>query len=175
MENKQKGSVFTRTGMKNNTNNFRAIIATASMDWENPEEINMRWFGQDRDTLENILKHLYPECDTGRLAFLYKCYDFLENQIHQFLEADGMAYEKSNWILKQYFEHLVGGIPDGLEGDFYDPECAGRKCDQPEFGSTYDWIEFIDAMYDMYRNGMTKNVVKCLKYMHSKHEEYLNR
>ena len=144
------------------------------MNWDNPEEINMQWFGQDRDTLENILKHLYPDCDTAKLAFLYKCYDFLENQIHAFLDADGMTYDKSNWILKQYYEDLIGGIPDQLGEDRLDPLVVTRKCDEPEFGTTDEWLSFVEAMYDMYRNGPTDKTMVAIARMRRLRQEFMD-
>lgn len=161
--------------MKNNCNNFRTIVRTASMNWDNPEEINMQWFGQDRDTLENILRHLYPDCDTTKLAFLYQCYDFLENQIHMLLEQDGYAYDKSKWILKQYFKELVGSVPDFLDPAWENETYLERKWNLPEFGDTDDWFDYIEAVADVYKNGLTDKNLKTINYMKRLQTKYMNR
>jgi hypothetical protein len=146
------------------TDSFKTVIAAAHLNWEDPEEINMKWFGQDKRTLHEILDGLYPDCDIDALTFLYQHYDFLENQIHQFLDMDGMAYDKSNWILKQYFEELVGGMPDQLGEDRIDPLIVTRECDKPEFGTTDEWLDFVKAMCDLYRNGpKEKNMAAILR------------
>lgn len=161
--------------MEKNTNNFRAIIAAAAFNWEDPESVNMQWFGADRTTLIKLLDAIYPDCDSKELAFLYQHYDYLENQIHAFIDADGMAYEKSNWILKQYFEELVGGIPDQLGEDRIDPLIVTRGCDKPEFGTTDEWLDFVKAMCDMYRNGPTDKNTIAIARMRRLRQAFLDR
>jgi hypothetical protein len=153
-------------GMITMTENFKTIIGAMHLNWANPEEINMKWFGKDHDTLREILSVIYPDCDIDNLAFLFHCYDYLENQILAFIEADGFAYDKSRWILKQYFEDLIGGAPDSID------EC--RKTYHPEFGTTDDWLDFIKAAADMYRNGINTKNMKAFDRMSNLQSIYLN-
>ena len=159
--------------MKNE--NLKSIISVMNLNWEDPEEINIKWFGKEHDALHAILDEIYPDCDIDRLAFLFQCYDYLENQICAFIDADGMSYEKSKWILKQYFEELVGGIPDQLGEDRIDQLVITRECDKPEFGTTDEWIDFVKAMCDMYRNGPDIKNMKAIAYMQKLRQDFMDR
>lgn len=162
--------------MNKNRAEIKQMIELAGLNWEDPESINIKWFGKDFDTLHSILKLFYPDCDIDKLAFLFMCYDYLENQIRMLIEADGYAYDKSKWILKQYFTNIIGGVPDFLnpawENETY---LDNRKWNEPEFGDTEEWLDYIEAVRDMYRNGLTDKTLKTINYMKRLQTQYLNR
>ena len=153
---------------------FAKIIEIADFDWENPEEINMKWFGKEHDTLRKILDKLYPDCDIDKLTFLFQCYDYLENQLSPFITADCNYQFKVRWILKQYFEELVGGIPDQLGEDMLDSTYITRKWNEPEYGATDEWLEYVDAMYNMYRNGPDSKALKAINNMQKLWQNFMD-
>lgn len=155
--------------------NLERILILANWDWDSPEEVHEKWIRKDKEAIGPLLEDLYEDCDVEKLKFLYFNYEFLENQIQQFLEADSFAYDKSNWVLKQCFKDLVGECADELEGKWYDPNWIGRKCTEPEFGTTKDWLNFVDAMIEMYNRGMTSKVMAEVKNIRLLQDEYLNR
>ena len=154
--------------------NFRKILEVAKFDWENPEEINMKWFGKEHDTLHEILDTMYPDCDIDKLTFLFQCYDYLENQLAGFLPCDGNFQFKIRWILKQYFEDLVGGIPDQLGEDQLDPTYITRKWNEPDCGTTDEWLEYVEAMCDLYRNGPDDKNLKAINRMRRLYQDFLD-
>ncbi|MBQ8626146.1 MAG: hypothetical protein IJ419_08300 [Agathobacter sp.] len=156
------------------SDNFLKIVEIADYNWENPEDINIKWFGKECDTLHKILNKLYPDCDIDKLAFLFQCYDYLENQIAPFLPADGNWQFKCRWILKQYFESLVGGIPDQLGEDQLDPTYITRKWNEPDYGTTDEWLEYVETMYNMYRNGPEEKYLKVINGMYRLQQNFMD-
>lgn len=154
--------------------NFRKIIAVADIDFENPEEVNMKWFGKEHDALYAILEAVYEDCDTDKLTFLFQCYDYLENQLSPFIPADSNYQFKVRWILRQYLEELIGGIPDELGEDMLDSTYITRKWNQPEYGTTSEWLEYVDAMYDMYRNGPSSKTMKTINNMYRLQQNFMD-
>lgn len=154
--------------------NMRRLVELSKLNWDSPEDINVKWFGNEHDSLCEILEILYPDCDIDKLAFLFHCYDYLENQIQSFLDADGYSYDKSKWILKQYFESLVGGIPDELGDDKLDSLYITRQWNQPEFGATNEWLDFVNTAADIYRNGYTEKNMVAIARMRRLRQEFMD-
>lgn len=142
------------------------ILSLSEFNWENPEEIYDKWLREDHRIVGKFINELYDSEDDKKLRTLYFNYEFFENQLLTFLESDTFAYEKTHWILKQYFERLVGGIPDSI------PEF--RKTYHPEFGDTSDWINFVETVDNIYHNGLTATNMRNVTRMHKLYEEYLN-
>ena len=158
--------------MSEETNrNLARILILADWDWNSPEEVHDKWLRKDKEAIGPFLEGLYPDCDTKKIANLYFNYGYLEDQIFPFVASDCFAYDKTRWILKQYFESLVGGIPDSIPNDF--PE--SRRTYHPEFGMTDDWMMFVEAMQDLHANGLNDKNMKAMVRMRKLHEEYLNR
>ena len=155
-------------------NNFRKIVEVANLDWDNPEVINMEWFGKEHDTLHAILDTMYPDCDIDKLAFLFQCYDYLENQIAPLLPQNGDCQYKIRWILRQYFEELVGGIPDELGEDLLDSTNLTRKWNQPEYGTTDEWLDYVKAMYELYREGPEEKTLKVIARMRRLQQNFMD-
>ena len=144
------------------------------LNWENPEEV-YHAINNTKIAVRTTIESMFEDCDAEKIEFVYANYDFLENQIQQFLEQDYFTDIKSAWVIRQYFKDLIGEVTDNLEGDWYDPEHIGRRCTEPEFGSTNDWISFVDAMIEMYKNGMTQKVEKEIKNIKYLQYQYLNK
>lgn len=156
--------------MSGNKNLDRIFAITMKLDWDDPEQIYDKWIRKDHESVESFLSEVYEDCDVEKILSLYVNYEYLENQLLSFLESDGYAYGKTRWILKQYFEKLVGGIPDEIDEDFE----GNRKCNQPEFGAIDDWLSFIEVMDDLYHNGPTERNLRGIRKMQNLYEEYLN-
>lgn len=154
-----------------NKNLNRILEMTMKLDWDDPEQIYDKWIRQDHKAVESFLAEIYEDCDVKKIASLFVNYEYLENQILNFLESDGQAYDKTRWILKQYFEELIGGSPDAIPDDFE----GSRRYYHPEFGTTRDWLDFIKTMDDMYYNGPTERNIRGIKRMQILYDEYVNR
>jgi hypothetical protein len=155
----------------NKNERLSKILMIADWDWDNPEDVYDKWIRKDHDAAGSFLAEIYENCDDKKLQSLYFNYEYFENQILAFVESDSRAYDKARWVLKQYFEHLTGGIPDQIETK-YD---GTRAFFCPEFGETRDWIQFIEAMDDVYHNGLNDQNMRSVKKMQMLYDEYLNR
>jgi hypothetical protein len=157
--------------MSTNKNLERILAMTMKLDWDDPEQIYDKWIRQDHKAVESFLAEIYEDCDVKKITSLYVNYEFLENQLLQFIEADSQMYDKTRWILRQYFATLIGDCPDEIPDDFD----GSRKHYHPEFGTTEDWLDFVEAMDDMYRNGPTEKNLRGIKRMQILYDEYVNR
>lgn len=155
---------------ENRNRHLERILIFADWDWDEPEEVYDKWIRKDHEAVGQFLTEIYNDCDAEKIKSLYFNYEYLENQLLTFITADSQAYDKTRWVLKQYFERLIGGIPDEIPDD-----CDGcRKHYHPEFGTTDDWLDYIEIMNDMHRNGPTEKVMRGIKRMQILHQEYLN-
>lgn len=152
----------------------RQMLKITGLNWERPVDVHIGWFEADRETLMTILDRLYPDCDISKLAFLYQHYDYLENQIFAFLDDDGESEVKAAWILRQHFEKIVGGIPDELGDDLLDSTIITRTYDLPEFGKTDEWLDYVDAMYEMFVHGPTDKTMVAIARMRRLRQEFLD-
>ena len=150
---------------------WERILIFADWDWDDPEEVYDKWLRKDHETVGKYLDSIFRDCENKQIRTLYFNYEFFENQILPFVESDCFAYKKTRWILKQYFEWLVGGcpdaIPDGIEGD--------RKYYHPEFGTTDEWLDFVKTIDDLYHNGPTEKNLRGIKRMQILYDKYMNR
>ena len=151
--------------------NLERILILADWDWDNPEEVHDKWLRKDKEAILPFLEQLYLDCDPKAIANLYFNYGYLEDQILAFVASDCFAYDKARWILRQYAETIVGGVPDDIPDDYE----GSRRTYHPEFGTTDDWIEFIEAMQDLHANGLNDKNMRAMVRMRRLHEEYLNR
>lgn len=157
--------------MSDKNERLNKILMMADWNWNNPEDVYDNWIRKDHDAAGDFLAGIYEDCDDKKLRSLYFNYEYFENQILAFVTSDSQAYDKVRWVLKQYFECLTGGIPDQIETK-YD---GTRAFFCPEFGETRDWIQFVEAMDDLHRNGLNDYNFKIMKKMRRLQEEYLNQ
>lgn len=149
----------------------RILAITMKLDWDEPEQIYDKWIRKDHEAVESFLAEIYKDCDVKKIASLYLNYEYLENQLLTFIAADFQAYDKAGWILKQYFERLIGGIPDEIPDGFE----WQKKHYHPEFGTIDDWLNFVEVMDDMYHNGPTEKNLRGINKMRRLYDEFLNR
>lgn len=157
--------------MSENRNLDRILAITMKLDWDDPEQIYDKWIREDHKSVESFLSEIYEDCDVKKITSLYVNYEYLENQLLNFLPADSQSYDKTRWILKQYFESLIGGCPDAIYDDFE----GSRKYYHPEFGTTDEWLDFVETMDDMYYNGPTEKNMRGIKRMQILYDEHMNR
>jgi hypothetical protein len=160
-----------RTMTEQEQRRWERILIFADWDWDNPEEVYDQWIRQDRETVSKYLDSIFEDCDDKKIRTLYFNYEFFENQILRFVASDCFAYEKTHWILKQYFESLVGGVPDSIPDDYE----GSRRTYHPEFGTTDDWMDFIATIHNLYHDGPTEKNLRGLRRMQILHDEYINR
>jgi hypothetical protein len=153
--------------MSENKNLDRILAITMKLDWDDPEQIYDKWIRTDRKSVESFLSEIYEDCDVKKITSLFVNYEYFENQLLNFLPADSQAYDKTSWILKQYFEKLIGGIPDEISNNFE----GTRRYYHPEFGTTDDWLYFVETMDDMYHNGPTEKNMRGIKRMQALYDE----
>ena len=137
----------------------------------NPEDVYDKCMRKDHEIISKYLDELYEDCDIQKIKTLYFNYEFFENQLMSFVEADSCAYDKTRWLLKQYLEELAGGCPEQIP----DGCCEVRRHYHPEFGAIEDWLRYIEVIDDLYRNGPTEKNLRGIKKMQLLHDEYLNR
>jgi hypothetical protein len=158
--------------MSGQTNkHLERILQIADWDWDEPESVYDKWIRKDQEAAGSFLAEIYEDCDTKKIESLYFNYEYFENQILGLVEADCHAYDKARWVLKQYFEFLIGGIPDQIEEKFD----GTRAWFCPEFGETYDWLQFIESMDDLRHNGPNQKNINKMRYMMRLRDEHLNR
>lgn len=79
-----------------------------------------------------------------RLEFAYLQYDFIERHLKSVIlkfQGHACSTDKTRWLIDTYVKYLISGeLPTIEKKSYWHPAC----------GQVYDWMMWIDSMYELY-------------------------
>lgn len=116
---------------------------------DSAEKFNILFMFELDQILDMAIKNALPdvsEKNKNNLIFLYKNYEFIENQLEWLIkQREGIACvnDKTRWLLHHYAKFQ-------LDGAALDMTISEKCFWKPKFGTGEHWLSFIDGIQAMY-------------------------
>lgn len=119
-----------------------------------PWEFNLSMGYELNRFAETVTQH-YCQTDKSKISFLYTHYAFIHYNILDLLDKRGSKWHEYpiRNIIKTYIQYL--------NGEEYLRFLDRREKSIPEFGAEDEWVEFCDALNELYRLGHPDRYLKA--------------